>query len=76
MKVAIVGSRSLGNVDALRYVPEGIFEIISKRARGIDTFVEGFTDENGNSKTIIKPQYGRSAFKMKSRRRAVLIVKY
>lgn len=59
MKIAIIGSRILTNVDVSKYVPDGITEIISGGARGIDTLAEKFADENGIPKTIIRPEYSR-----------------
>lgn len=59
MKVAIVGSRRLTDVDISRYIPAGVTEIITGGAKGIDTLAEKYADENGIKKTIIKPNYRR-----------------
>ncbi len=59
MKVAIIGSRNLTNVEISKYIPENVTEIISGGARGIDTLAEGWADKNGISKIIIKPEYER-----------------
>ena len=37
MKLAIVGSRSLNAVDLSKYIPNGVAEIVSGGACGIDT---------------------------------------
>lgn len=59
MKVAIIGSRNLVNVEISKYIPENTAEIISGGARGIDTLAEEWADKNGISKIIIKPEYER-----------------
>lgn len=59
MKIAIIGSRTLTNVDVSKYVPDGVTGIISGGARGIDTLAEKFADDNGIPKTIIRPEYSR-----------------
>ena len=57
MKVAIIGSRNLVNVEISKYIPENTAEIISGGARGINTLAEAWADKNGISKIIIKPEY-------------------
>ena len=57
MKVAVIGSRNLTNVEISKYIPENTEEIISGGARGIDTLAEAWADKNGISKIIIKPEY-------------------
>ena len=59
MKVAIIGSRNLVNVEISKYIPENVTEIISGGAKGIDTLAEEWADKNGVPKTIIKPKYER-----------------
>lgn len=59
MKVAIIGSRNLVNVEISKYIPENVTEIISGGARGIDTLAEEWAEKNGIPKTIIKPEYER-----------------
>lgn len=59
MKVAIIGSRNLTNVEISKYIPENVTEIISGGARGIDTLAEEWADKNGIPKMIIKPEYER-----------------
>lgn len=58
MKVAIVGSRNL-NIDISKYIPEGVTEIISGGANGIDTLAEKYADMTGIPKRIFRPEYGR-----------------
>ena len=59
MKVAIIGSRKLIDVEVSKYIPENVTEIISGGAKGIDTLAEEWADKNGIPKTIIKPEYER-----------------
>ena len=64
MKVAIVGSRNLTNVDISEFIPAGTREIVSGGAAEIDTLAEKWADKNRISKTVIRPEYskyGRSA---------------
>ncbi len=63
MKVAVVGSRTI-NADISAYMPEGIDEIITGGAEGIDSSAERFADRKFISKHIIRPDYeknGKSA---------------
>lgn len=63
MKLAVIGSRGL-SLDITPYVPEGVEEIISGGAMGIDTCGERYADQHKLSKHIIRPkynEYGRGA---------------
>lgn len=59
MKVAIIGSRSLINVEISKYIPENVTEIISGGAIGIDTLAEEVADKRRSSKSIIRPEYDK-----------------
>lgn len=59
MKIAIIGSRSLINVEISKYIPENVTEIISGGAVGIDTLAEKVADERRISKSIIRPEYDK-----------------
>lgn len=57
MKLAIIGSRGITNLDISPYIPEGVTEIVSGGAKGIDTLAEEYADKNKLSKHIIRPNY-------------------
>lgn len=59
IKIAIIGSRSLIDVDISKYIPENVKEIISGGAVGIDTSAEKVADERRISKSIIRPEYDK-----------------
>ena len=59
MKVAVVGSRGL-QVDHLEdYLPEGVTEIVSGGARGVDTCAKSYALEHGLKLTEFLPEYSR-----------------
>lgn len=64
MKVAVIGSRGL-KIDNLEwYLPEGITEIVSGGARGIDASARAYALSHGLKLTEFLPEYdryGRSA---------------
>lgn len=57
MKVLIVGSRSIEDIDLSEYVPSETELIISGGAKGVDTVAEKYADEHKISKLILRPQY-------------------
>ena len=64
MKLAIVGSRNIGDFDIKSYLPEGIVEIVSGGARGVDRLAANYAEQNGIILTEILPDYahyGKSA---------------
>ncbi len=74
-RVAIIGSRSLTNVDISKFVPKNTTEIISGGARGIDTLAEKYADKNGIPKIIIKPDYKKYGRYVAPLKRNAVIVK-
>ena len=57
MKLAIIGSRSLTNVDIRKYLPEGVTEIVSGGAMGVDTCAERYAKANGIPFKCFRPNY-------------------
>ncbi len=57
MIVAIIGSRDLWVADFEKYLPEGVSEIVSGGARGIDTAARQYAKEKGIKLTEIFPDY-------------------
>ena len=59
MRVAVIGSRGL-QVDHLEdYLPEGVTEIVSGGARGIDTCAKNYALEHDLKLTEFLPEYSR-----------------
>lgn len=64
MKVAVVGSRDITNLDLAAFLPDGITVIVSGGARGIDTLAERYAKRRGIKTLIFRPDYethGKSA---------------
>lgn len=57
MKVAIVGSRNINNLDIKKYMPQNIRIIISGGANGIDVLAENYAKNYNIPNLIIKPDY-------------------
>lgn len=57
MKLLIVGSRSISDIDISEYISEKAELIISGGASGVDTVAEEYADKNKISKLILRPQY-------------------
>ena len=60
MKVAVVGSRSLGGecYALLRsHIPAGCSEIISGGAKGVDELAQRYAEEAGLRLTVLRPDY-------------------
>ena len=59
MKIAVIGSRGL-QVDHLEnYLPEGVTEIVSGGARGVDACARDYALRHGLKLTEFLPDYGR-----------------
>ena len=75
MKVAVIGSRGL-YVDHLKdYLPEGVTEIVSGGARGVDSCARDYALQHGLKLTELLPEYekyGRGA----PLRRNITIIEY
>ena len=57
MKLAVFGSRNLDNIKIDDYIPEGIEEIVSGGARGIDTLAKDLAQRRGLKITEFLPKY-------------------
>lgn len=57
MKLLIVGSRSITDIDISPYIPEGVDVIVSGGASGIDALAEKYADKMKISKFIMRPNY-------------------
>ena len=75
MKIAVIGSREL-QVDHLEdYLPEGVTEIVSGGARGVDSCARDYALQHGLKLTELLPdyeKYGRGA----PLRRNITIIEY
>lgn len=64
MKIAVIGSRNLTVENLGQYLPEGITEIVSGGAKGIDTCAREYAKAKGIKLTEFLPEYekyGRGA---------------
>ena len=59
MKLAIFGSRSLPTPNIEEYLPEGVTEIVSGGAKGIDKAAAEFAKAHGLKLTEFLPNYER-----------------
>ena len=57
MKLLVVGSRSIENLDLSKYITEEVSIIISGGAKGVDTLAENYADKHGISKLVLRPNY-------------------
>ena len=57
MKVAVVGSRTLRDVDVSQYIPPEATEIITGGAYGIDALAERYANSRGIPVRIFRPDY-------------------
>ena len=59
MKVAVIGSRGLAVSNLDQYLPPDTTEIVSGRARGVDTSARIYAQAHGLKLTEFLPEYGR-----------------
>lgn len=57
MKLLIIGSRTIEDIDISPYIPQDVSLIISGGASGVDTLAEKYADKHKISKLIMRPQY-------------------
>ena len=64
MKLAIIGSRGIKNIDLKEYITSDVVEIVSGGAKGVDTIAKEFAKANGIVLVEFLPEYekyGRGA---------------
>jgi predicted Rossmann fold nucleotide-binding protein DprA/Smf involved in DNA uptake len=59
MKLAIVGSRNVGEINIGEHIPEGVTEIISGGSRGADTLAKEYANAHNILLTEFLPDYKR-----------------
>lgn len=59
MKVAVIGSRKIEIPDLGKYLPEGVSEIISGGATGVDRCAKNYALEHGIKYTEFLPEYSK-----------------
>ena len=59
MKIAIIGSRTIENIDLKKYLPEHCDEVVSGGAKGVDTCVAEYALLKGIKLTEFLPDYRR-----------------
>lgn len=59
MKAAIIGSRSLTEINIEDYLPSEITEIVSGGEKGIDTLARKYSEKHGIKLTEFLPNYKR-----------------
>ena len=57
MKLAIIGSRNLTQISIDEYIPEGVTEIVSGGAKGIDTLAKDFANRKEIKLVEFLPKY-------------------
>lgn len=56
MKIAIIGSRNIKNLDLEKYITD-LDEIVSSGARGVDSIAAEYANQNGIKLTEFLPEY-------------------
>ena len=59
MKLLIVGSRSITDIDISSYIPADVEIIVSGGANGVDSIAEQYADKMKLSKFIMRPKYAK-----------------
>lgn len=73
MKLAIIGSRSINNIDIAPYIQEKPTEIISGGARGVDTLASEYARRFNIKLTEFLPDYERYGKGAPIRRNALIV---
>ena len=64
MKIAVIGSREITNINLSKHLPPECDEIVSGGARGVDSLAAQYAKDNGLTLTVFRPDYdayGRAA---------------
>ena len=75
MKVAIIGSRNLRVNNLAKYLPNGLTEIVSGGARGIDACAKEYAQKNKIKITAFLPEYDKYG-KVAPLKRNLQIIEY
>ena len=59
MKLAIIGSRSVTDINLAEYIPNGVTEIVSGGAMGVDSLAREYARDKGIKLTEFLPDYRR-----------------
>ena len=73
MRVAVVGSRSLSVKDLGEFLPEGVSEILSGGARGVDASAKEYAEAQGIPLREFLPEYERYGMAAPLRRNLALL---
>ncbi len=57
MKLLVVGSRGVKNIDLSNYIEKDVDLIITGGAEGIDKIAEAYADKHRISKLVVYPEY-------------------
>lgn len=74
MRVAVVGSRNLSVKNLGEFFPEGVSEILSGGARGVDTSAKEYAETQGIPLREFLPEYERYGRAAPLRRNLALLV--
>ena len=59
MKVAVIGSRDIKDINLGEYLKDDVTEIVSGGAKGVDTVASKYAQENNIKLTEFLPEYNR-----------------
>ena len=74
MIVAVIGSRSITEVDMEKMIPEGATELISGGANGVDSLAASYAAQHHIPIRVIRPDYKRYFYRRAPLERNQLIV--
>ncbi len=75
MKVAVIGSRGITNIDLAKFLPTDTTEIVSGGARGVDSVARNYAQHHGIKLTEFLPQYDKFG-KSAPLKRNITIIEY